>query len=75
MLRDAGYVDAWPAVHGTAEGSTGMWARPGCGTPEGNVYKRIDYTWSKELGPLSIDPVRHGEARRRCAVGSRRHHH
>jgi hypothetical protein len=54
MLRDAGYVDAWAAIHGRADGSTGMWNRPGCGTPVGNLYKRIDYTWSKGLGPLAM---------------------
>jgi hypothetical protein len=65
MLRDADYVDAWPAIHGPAEGSTGMWARPGCGTPEGNLFKRIDYVWSKGLGPLSMTRfgmVKPGEA-------------
>jgi hypothetical protein len=65
MLRDAGYLDAWPAIHGPADGSTGMWARPGCGTPEGNLFKRIDYTWSKGLNPVSttrFGMVKPGEA-------------
>jgi len=46
-LRDAGYGDAWPALHGTADGATGMWNRRACGTPEGNLWKRIDYAWAK----------------------------
>ncbi|HEV7802783.1 MAG TPA: endonuclease/exonuclease/phosphatase family protein, partial [Burkholderiales bacterium] len=54
MLRDAGYVDAWPAIHGPAEGNTGMWNRTACGTPAGNLFKRIDYTWSKGTNPLSM---------------------
>ena len=42
ILKEADYVDAWPAVHGTAEGFTGMWSRSGCGEPEGYLWKRID---------------------------------
>jgi len=53
-LRRAGYVDAWPAVHGTAEGYTGMVNRAGCGVPEGYVWKRIDYGWSKGLAPVGM---------------------
>src|SRR5688500_3718629 len=45
-LRDAGYVDAWPLLHGAAEGFTGMTNRARCGTPEGYAWKRIDYVWS-----------------------------
>jgi exonuclease III len=51
FLRDAGYIDAWPAVHGAAEGFTGMLNRASCGTPEGYPWKRIDYAWSKGLTP------------------------
>ncbi|MEP6915056.1 MAG: Ig-like domain-containing protein, partial [Acidobacteriota bacterium] len=54
MLREAGYLDAWTSVQGLADGGTGMWNRAGCGTPEGNLYKRIDYAWSKWLSPLSV---------------------
>jgi hypothetical protein len=54
MLRDAGYLDAWNAVHGLAVGNTGMWNRPGCGTPEGNLWKRLDFSWSKRLNPISM---------------------
>ena len=53
-LRRAGYVDAWPAMHGNAEGYTGMVNRRGCGVPEGYVWKRIDYAWSKRLTPVSV---------------------
>jgi len=55
LLRRAGYVDAWPAVHGTAEGYTGMANRAGCGQPEGYAWKRIDYAWSKNLTPTAMD--------------------
>ena len=54
-LRDAGYVDAWPLLHGSAEGFTGMTNRAGCGTPEGYVWKRPDYTWApSHFLPLSM---------------------
>lgn len=53
-LRDAGYVDAWPLLHGDAEGYTGMINRVGCGSPEGAVWKRPDYTWSRsDFAPVS----------------------
>jgi len=55
ILRRAGYVDAWPAVHGTAEGFTGMVNRQGCGSPEGYPWKRIDYAWSKDLPPIGME--------------------
>ena len=45
-LRDAGYIDAWPRIHGGAEGFTGMTNRKGCGSPAGYAWKRIDYAWS-----------------------------
>jgi exonuclease III len=54
-LRDAGYIDAWPYVNGSLEGFTGMTNRPGCGTPEGYGWKRIDYAWSPaDFRPLSM---------------------
>jgi hypothetical protein len=52
-LRDAGYIDAWPLLHGSAEGYTGMTNRAGCGDPIGYTWKRPDYTWS----PSSYKPV------------------
>ena len=54
MFRSAGYLDAWPAIHAMADGSTGMWNRTSCGVPEGNLWKRIDYSLSKRLNPLSV---------------------
>lgn len=54
-LRDAGYVDAWPLLNGSAEGYTGMTNRAGCGNPVGYTWKRPDYTWSpSNYKPLSI---------------------
>jgi hypothetical protein len=55
FLRRAGYVDAWAAVHGNAEGFTGMVNRHGCGSPVGYPWKRIDYAWSRDLPPLSME--------------------
>jgi hypothetical protein len=55
ILREAGYVDAWRALHGSEDGFTGMLNRPGCGSPEGAPWKRIDYAWSKGLTPLAMD--------------------
>jgi len=54
MFRTAGYLDAWPAIHGETDGSTGMWNRVKCGVPEGNLFKRIDYSWSKALNPIAM---------------------
>jgi hypothetical protein len=51
ILSDAGNLDGWPSVHGTAEGYTGMWNRNGCGVPNGYLWKRIDRAWSKSLPP------------------------
>jgi hypothetical protein len=54
-LRSASYIDAWPFVHGTLEGFTGMTNRAGCGIPEGYVWKRVDYAWSSPgYRPLSM---------------------
>jgi hypothetical protein len=54
-LREAGYIDAWPRLHGTAEGFTGMTNRSGCGSPAGYTWKRIDYAWSSSgLEPVDI---------------------
>jgi Bacterial Ig domain len=54
MLADAGYLDAWISLNGLADGFTGMWNRPSCGAPTGNLYKRIDYSWSRGMSPLSM---------------------
>ena len=54
-LRQAGYVDAWPAIHGRDPGFTGMLNRAGCGTPEGAPWKRIDYAWVRGMTPIAIE--------------------
>jgi hypothetical protein len=54
MLADAGYLDAWSSLNGLADGFTGMWNRNGCGSPSGNLFKRIDYSWSRGMSPLSM---------------------
>ncbi len=56
-LRAAGYVDAWPLLHGSAEGFTGMTNRAGCGfLGVGYGWKRPDYTWSPaSFLPTSIE--------------------
>ena len=52
-----GYIDAWPLLHGSAEGFTGMTNRAGCGfLGVGYAWKRPDYTWSPAgFLPLSIE--------------------
>jgi endonuclease/exonuclease/phosphatase family metal-dependent hydrolase len=55
VLRRAGYVDAWAALHPGDPGYTGMLNRAGCGSPEGAPWKRIDYAWSKGLTPIAIE--------------------
>jgi hypothetical protein len=50
-IAGAGYVDAW-AVTQDGEGWTGMINRPDCGSPSGNVYRRIDYVFVKGLEVL-----------------------
>ena len=47
-LEAAGYVDAWKTTQ-SGEGWTGMATRAGCGVPNGNLYKRIDYVYAKNL--------------------------
>jgi hypothetical protein len=53
-IENAGYVDSWKATQ-QSEGFTGMATRNGCGTPNGNLFKRIDYVFGKGLRPLSVD--------------------
>lgn len=52
LIDDAGYIDAWKATQ-RGEGWTGMAGRRGCGRPEGNAYKRVDYVFVKGLTPRS----------------------
>jgi hypothetical protein len=52
LIEQAGYVDAWKATQ-DREGWTGMASREGCGSPEGNLFKRIDYIYAKDVRVLS----------------------
>jgi len=69
QMRNAGYVDAWRALYGSAEGFTGMVNRVGCavtGMPAGYPYKRIDYAWMFDSKPSAMKrfarPTAPGEA-------------
>jgi hypothetical protein len=53
-LRSGNYTDAWNYLNGSATGYTGMLNRAGCGNPIGDPFKRIDYAWSKNLLPVSM---------------------
>src|SRR4051812_13135160 len=44
-MEHAGYADAWKATQ-SSEGWTGMATRNGCGVPNGNLFKRIDYVYT-----------------------------
>ena len=59
ILERAGYVDAWTAAQ-NGEGWTGMTNRDDCGTPEGNVYRRIDYIFAAGLRVLSAKQFARG---------------
>jgi hypothetical protein len=54
LIEGAGYIDAWKATQ-SSEGWTGMASRPGCGSPSGNLYKRIDYVYSVGLRTMATD--------------------
>ena len=45
---------AWPRLHPSSEGFTGIASRSGCGVPEGYGWKRIDYAWSTPMIPVSM---------------------
>lgn len=51
-LEAAGYIDAWKVTQ-SSEGWTGMATRAGCGVPNGNLFKRIDYVYMKGVRALS----------------------
>lgn len=53
QIEHAGYTDVWKATQG-GEGWTGMASRRGCGSPAGNLYKRIDYVFGKGLQPVGV---------------------
>lgn len=52
LVEAAGYTDAWKATQ-TSEGWTGMASRKGCGRPDGNLFKRIDYVNVKGVPVVS----------------------
>ena len=54
MIESAGYTDAWKVTQ-NSEGWTGMQTRAGCGSPSGNLFKRIDYVHSSGMRTLSTD--------------------
>jgi hypothetical protein len=54
VFAAAGYLDAWLHLKPGVDGATGMWNRPGCGRPEGGLFKRIDYIYSRGLAPTDV---------------------
>jgi endonuclease/exonuclease/phosphatase family metal-dependent hydrolase len=59
LIEQAGYTDAWKATQ-RGEGWTGMASRHGCGVPEGNLYKRIDYVYT--IGARVLSTARFARA-------------
>jgi hypothetical protein len=58
LIEQAGYIDAWKATQSGA-GWTGMASRDGCGSPEGNLFKRIDYIYVKQARVVSTQLFAH----------------
>ncbi len=54
VFAAAGYVDAWKTLKPDTDGATGMWNRAGCGDPEGGLFKRIDYIYSRGIQPIDV---------------------
>jgi exonuclease III len=54
VFANAGYVDAWKALKPDTDGATGMYNRPGCGSPEGGLFKRIDYIYARGYTPTDV---------------------
>ncbi|HEY7169678.1 MAG TPA: endonuclease/exonuclease/phosphatase family protein [Vicinamibacterales bacterium] len=52
-IERAGFTDTWKALNGS-EGWTGMTSRKGCGSPNGGLFKRIDYIYTKGLKATAI---------------------
>ena len=59
FIEQAGYTDAWKATQ-RGEGWTGMASRHGCGAPDGNLFKRIDYIYP--VGARVLSTARFGRA-------------
>jgi hypothetical protein len=55
-MEAAGYADAWKTTQ-PGEGWTGMSTRNGCGVPNGNLFKRIDYVYTKGLTAVSTTRI------------------
>jgi hypothetical protein len=55
-MEAAGYADAWKTTQ-SGEGWTGMSTRNGCGVPNGNLFKRIDYVYTKGLTAVSTTRI------------------
>jgi hypothetical protein len=51
-MEAAGYADAWKTTQ-ASEGWTGMATRNGCGVPNGNLFKRIDYVYTRNLRAIA----------------------
>lgn len=58
ILRGSNYTDAWSTLYGTSGGGTATWNNS-YGSPKGNLYKRIDYAFSKTLTALSVRRFNH----------------
>jgi endonuclease/exonuclease/phosphatase family metal-dependent hydrolase len=56
IVEGAGYSDAWKATQ-SSEGWTGMASRNGCGVPNGNLFKRIDYVYTRNLRTVSTTRI------------------
>jgi endonuclease/exonuclease/phosphatase family metal-dependent hydrolase len=54
VFESAGYVDAWKLLKPNTDGPTGMWNREHCGKPEGGLFKRIDYIYSRGIKPIDV---------------------
>jgi endonuclease/exonuclease/phosphatase family metal-dependent hydrolase len=52
-IERARFTDTWKALN-SGEGFTGMTSRKGCGNPNGGLYKRIDYIYTKGLKATAI---------------------
>jgi endonuclease/exonuclease/phosphatase family metal-dependent hydrolase len=59
MIENAGYTDAWKQTQ-RGEGWTGMASRRGCGSPDGGLYKRVDYVYT--IGLQVVATTRFGRA-------------
>ena len=59
LIEQAGYTDAWKSTQ-SGEGWTGIASRRGCGVPDGNLYKRIDYIYT--IGARVLSTARFGRA-------------